>query len=63
MILSVAEMFRYSFGFEDAASAIENSVKAIIKKGYRTPDIIEKKKKPVGTKEMAELVKEELLKS
>ena len=63
MILSVADMFRYSFGLENVATAIENSVKAVIRKGYRTPDIMEEKKKPVGTKEMAELITEELLKS
>lgn len=62
MILSVADMFRYSFGLENVAAAIENSVRIVIKKGYRTPDIMEKKKKPAGTKEMAELISEELLK-
>src|SRR3990167_6847385 len=62
MILSVADMFRYSFGLENVSAAIENSVKAVIKKGYRTPDIMEEKKKPVGTKEMGELITQELLK-
>jgi len=63
MILSVAYMLRYSFNLEKAASAIENAVKVIIKKGYRTPDIFEKGKRLVGTKQMSELIKGELLKS
>lgn len=38
-ILSVAMMLRYTFGLLDEAAAIESSVKQILKKGYRTPDL------------------------
>jgi len=60
MILSVAAMFKYSFNLEKEAQSIEKAVKNVLRKGYRTPDIMESGKKLVGTKEMAKLVREEL---
>ncbi len=38
-ILSAAQMLRYSFGLNDAASAIENAVEITVKGGTRTGDI------------------------
>ena len=38
-ILSGAMMLRYSFGENDAATAIENAVKSAVTSGYRTGDI------------------------
>ncbi len=38
-VLSSALMLRYSFGLEDAASSIENAVKAAIRDGLRTGDV------------------------
>ena len=38
-ILSAAMMMRYSFGLDEAAIDIENAVKSVLKKGYRTQDI------------------------
>ncbi|WP_027215433.1 3-isopropylmalate dehydrogenase [Butyrivibrio fibrisolvens] len=38
-ILSAAMMLRYTFSLDKEADAIENAVKVILKKGYRTGDI------------------------
>lgn len=38
-ILSAAMMLRYTFGLQKEADAVEYAVKAILKKGYRTPDL------------------------
>jgi 3-isopropylmalate dehydrogenase len=51
-ILSAALMFRYSFGMEAEASAIEKAVRQVISKGFRTGDIAEANSKIVGTSEM-----------
>jgi 3-isopropylmalate dehydrogenase len=55
-ILSVAMMFRYSFGLEAEAQAIENAVLATLEGGYRTYDIMSDGKTKVGTKEMGNLI-------
>ncbi len=51
-ILSAALMFRYSFGMETEAAAIEKAVRQVISKGFRTGDIAEANSKIVGTSEM-----------
>ncbi len=38
-ILSVGMMLKYTFGLLDEADAVENAVKTVLKKGYRTPDL------------------------
>jgi len=38
-ILSAAMMLRYTFGLTLAADSIENAVQALLKQGYRTPDL------------------------
>ena len=55
-ILSVALMLRLSFGLADAADAMENAVKAVLRDGFRTGDIMRPGGKLVGGKEMAKLV-------
>lgn len=55
-ILSVAMMFRYSFGLPDEANAIEKAVDDVLAEGYRTPDIMSDGMKLVGTAKMGELV-------
>lgn len=58
-ILSAAMMLKYSFGMDEAGICIENSVKAILKDGYRTQDIHVDgmpKMHKVGTTEMGDLV-------
>lgn len=61
-ILSGAMMLEYSFGLSEEARDIENAVKRVLEKGYRTQDIFEEGKKLTGTVEMGDLIKEELLK-
>ena len=63
-ILSAAMMMRYSFGLDDAALLIENAVKSILKKGYRTQDIYnatQKEQTLVGTTGMGDLIYNEIL--
>lgn len=55
-ILSVALMFRLSFGYEDAAAAIEKAVKQVLDAGHRTGDIAVDKTKAIGTTEMGDLI-------
>ena len=55
-ILSVALMFRLTFGYEDAANAIEAAVKSVLDAGHRTADIAVDKSKAIGTKEMGDLI-------
>lgn len=51
-ILSAAMMLRYSAGREDAAVAIENAVRAVIRDGLRTRDIYTEGTRLAGTAEM-----------
>jgi len=60
MILSVSMMFEYSFANKKISQFINNSINSILKKGYRTKDIMEEKQKQVTTEEMGNLVLEEL---
>ncbi|ASK63752.1 3-isopropylmalate dehydrogenase [Virgibacillus phasianinus] len=60
MILSAAMMLRHSFGLEEEAAEIEEAVHSSLDQGYHTPDLHIKGGKQVGTKEMTELVVENL---
>lgn len=62
-ILSASMMMKYSFGKNDAANAIENAVKSVIKAGYRTQDIHTTGTNPVGTTEMGDLIASAVLDS
>lgn len=65
-ILSAALMMRYSFGKDDAAISIENAVKSVLKKGYRTQDIVGSntiKENIVSTTKMGDLISQEILTS
>ncbi|HEX7057475.1 MAG TPA: 3-isopropylmalate dehydrogenase [Bacilli bacterium] len=55
-ILSVALLFRLTFGYEDAANSIEKAVKQVLDAGHRTADIATDKSKAVGTAEMGNLI-------
>lgn len=59
-ILSAAMMLRYSFDLEEEADKIEEAVKKVLKKGYRTIDIMSEGKTLVGTKEMGDCIIAEL---
>ena len=55
-ILSTAMMLRYTFGLSEEADAIENAVKTVLAKGYRTPDIYTEGMTLVDTKEAGRLI-------
>lgn len=55
-ILSVAMMLRDSFDLETEAARIERAVRAVLREGYRTPDIFEPGMKRIGTSEMGDRV-------
>lgn len=60
-ILSLAMMLRYSFDMADEAQMVENAVKKVLSKGYRTADIMQKGATKVGTKQMGEYLIEALV--
>jgi 3-isopropylmalate dehydrogenase len=55
-ILSVAMMLRYTFGQEDAAARIEQAVRQVLRKGYRTADICGPGETRVGTEKIGDAV-------
>ncbi|SFJ00847.1 3-isopropylmalate dehydrogenase [Paenibacillus sp. UNC496MF] len=55
-ILSVALMFRLTFGYAEAAQAIEDAVKSVLDAGHRTGDIAVDKSKAIGTTAMGDLI-------
>lgn len=59
-ILSAAMMLRFSFDLDKEADAIEQAVKSILKKGYRTIDIMSEGCTQVGCKEMGDLLADEI---
>jgi 3-isopropylmalate dehydrogenase len=56
MILSMAMMFRYTFGRADIAARIEKAVRAALASGLRTADIAAKGTKPTATAAMGTAV-------
>ncbi len=59
-IMSVAMLLRHSLGMESAAKDVEEAVKAVIGKGYRTADIMEAGRNLVGTERMGDLIAAEI---
>ncbi|AYD40150.1 3-isopropylmalate dehydrogenase [Clostridium fermenticellae] len=59
-IMSAALMLKYNFKMSEAAKDIENAVLKVIEKGYRTLDIMEEGKSPVGTDKMGDLILTEI---
>lgn len=56
-VLSAAMMLRCSFGLEEEARSIESAVGKVLSSGARTADILgESTAKPLGTREMTELI-------
>lgn len=55
-ILSVALMFKLSFGYHEAGNLIENAVKNVLDAGHRTGDIATDKSQAVGTTAMGDLI-------
>lgn len=60
-ILSAALMLRYSFHLEPAARTIETAVEQVLAAGYRTADIMTQGMTLVGTREMGQLVREQII--
>ena len=59
-ILSAAMMLKYSFNLLEESDAIENAVKAVLKKGLRTIDIMDEGKTCLGTEEMGKAICDEI---
>ena len=55
-ILSVAMMFRHTFGRADVASRIEAAVRAVLAQGLRTVDIAAAGERSIGTRAMGDAV-------
>jgi 3-isopropylmalate dehydrogenase len=53
-------MLKYTFNKDKAADEIENAVKSVLEKGYRTADIYQEGTKKVGCREMGALIAAEL---
>ena len=51
-------MLRFSLDLDEAADAIEASVKQVLKDGYRTGDIMSEGCTKVGTVQMGDLIAE-----
>ncbi|MBQ2936780.1 MAG: 3-isopropylmalate dehydrogenase [Lachnospiraceae bacterium] len=60
-VLSAAMMLRYSFDLDREADAIEAAVKSVLKKNYRTGDIMSEGCTKVGCKEMGDLLAAEIV--
>ena len=58
-ILSVAMMFRYSFGMAAEADAVEQAVDAVLAEGWRTGDMAGGGAS-IGTKQMGELIQQHI---
>lgn len=59
-VLSAAMMLRYSFDLDREADAIEQAVKQILSKGYRTADIMAEGCTKVGCSRMGDLLADEI---
>ena len=55
-ILSVAMMFRYTFGRADLADRIEGAIRTVLARGLRTGDIAAPGERVVGTRAMGDAV-------
>ncbi|MCL2025641.1 MAG: isocitrate/isopropylmalate family dehydrogenase, partial [Leptospirales bacterium] len=59
-ILCVAMMLKYSFNSDDAYNRIFEAIKAVLKEGYRTADIMSPGMQKVNTAKMGDLIAERL---
>lgn len=59
-ILSAAMLLRYSLDQDEAATAIEDAVRNVLKEGYRTTDIMSEGMNKVGTAKMGDLIAERI---
>lgn len=61
-ILSAAMMLRYTFGLSKEADDMEEAVKAVLAKGYRTGDIMSEGFSFIGTRAAGEMIMKEIQK-
>jgi 3-isopropylmalate dehydrogenase len=59
-ILSAAMMLKYSFDMNEASEDIEKAVEKVLEEGYRTGDIMAEGCKKVNTKEIGNLIVEQI---
>lgn len=59
-ILSLAMMFKYSFGYNKESDIIEQAVENVLTKGFRTKDIATKDEETISCSKMGELIIAEL---
>ena len=59
-ILAAAMMLRYSLDLEQEAKLIEKAVDEVLKKGYRTKDIARQGEEWVSTKQMGQLIRDQI---
>ena len=59
-ILSAAMMLRYSLDLDEAADAIEEAVRQVLKDGFRTGDIMSAGCTKVGCRQMGDLIAERI---
>jgi 3-isopropylmalate dehydrogenase len=62
-ILSSAMMLKYSFNMDKAADEIDQAIRNVLEKGYRTADIYEEGMKKAGCREIGRLIIEEIKKT
>lgn len=60
-ILSAAMMLKYSFNMDEQHDTIVNAVRKALKDGYRTADIMQPGMTKIGTKEMGNVIKDNIL--
>ena len=59
-VLTSAMMLKYTLNMGKAADELEQAVKNVLEKGYRTADIYEKGMRKAGCKKMGNLIVEEI---
>ena len=59
-ILSLAMMFKYSFGYEEESQKIELAVENVLEKGYRTRDISSNGSVSISCSKMGDLIIDQL---
>lgn len=59
-ILSCAMLIRHTYGEEAAACRIEQAVEQVLREGYRTADIAAPGQKVLGTREMGQLILQQM---
>jgi 3-isopropylmalate dehydrogenase len=62
-VLSLAMLFRFSLNLDKAADDVEEAIRNVLQRGYRTADIFEHGTTKVGCREMGNIILEEIYNS